>query len=93
MVLLTTKTMNIVDKILREAIEPFIGLQDNLANRNSLQTSVKSELNKLLDTLLRAYDFSLSSDSNSQRLGVIYIDYVIMPNNEIKEVRNRVTVK
>lgn len=89
----TTKTMNIVDKILREAIEPFIGLQDNLANRNSLQTSVKSELNKLLDTLLRAYDFSLSSDSNSQRLGVIYIDYVIMPNNEIKEVRNRVTVK
>lgn len=89
----TTKTMNIVDKILRSAIEPFIGLQDNLANRNSLQTSVKSELNKLLDTLLRAYDFNISSDTNSQRLGVIYIDYVIMPNNEIREVRNRVTVK
>lgn len=89
----TTKTMNIVDKILRNAIEPFIGLQDNLANRNSLQTSVKSELNKLLDTLLRAYDFNISSDTNSQRLGVIYIDYVIMPNNEIREVRNRVTVK
>lgn len=89
----TTKTMNIVDRILREAIEPFIGLQDNLANRNSLQTSVKSELNKLLDTLLRAYDFNISSDTNSQRLGVIYIDYVIMPNNEIREVRNRVTVK
>lgn len=89
----TTKTMNIVDRILREAIEPFIGLQDNLANRNSLQTSVKSELNKLLDTLLRAYDFNISSDTNSQRLGVIYIDYVIMPNNEIREVRNRVTIK
>lgn len=89
----TTKTMNIVDKVLRETIEPFIGLQDNLANRNSLQTSVKSVLNKLLDNLLRGYDFKLSSDTNSQRLGVIYIDYVIMPTNEIKEVRNRVTVK
>ena len=89
----TTKTVNIVDKILRNAIEPFIGLQDNLANRNSLQTSVKSELNKLLDTLLRAYDFNITSDSSSQSLGVIYIDYVIVPNNEIREVRNRVTVK
>ena len=88
-----TKTMNIVDKVLREASEPFIGLQDSLSNRNSLQTAVKSGLNKLLDTLLKAYDFNIASDTNSQRLGVIYIDYVIMPNNEIREIRNRVTVK
>lgn len=88
-----TKTMNIVDKVLREASEPFIGLQDSLNNRNSLQTAVKSGLNKLLDTLLKAYDFNISSDANAQRLGVIYIDYVIMPNNEIREIRNRVTVK
>lgn len=89
----TTKTMNIVDRVLRAAIEPFIGLQDTLANRNSLETSIKSELNKLLDNILRAYDFKLSTEANSQRLGVIFIDYVIAPTNEIKEVRNRIQVK
>lgn len=91
--LATTKTMNIVDKVLRAAIEPFIGLQDTLANRNSLETSIKSELNKLLDNILRAYDFKLSTEANSQRLGVIFIDYAIAPTNEIKEVRNRIEVR
>lgn len=91
--LATTKTMNIVDRVLRAAIEPFIGLQDTLSNRNSLETSIKSELNKLLDNILRAYDFKLSTEANSQRLGVIFIDYAIAPTNEIKEVRNRIEVR
>lgn len=89
----STKVMNVVDKMIREACEPFIGLQENLSNRNSLETSIKSGLNKLLENLLKAYDFSLSGQSDGQKVGVIYVDYVIVPTNEIKEIRNRVTVK
>lgn len=91
--LATTKVMNVVDSVIREAAEPFIGLPDNLNNRNSLETAIKSKLNPLLDNLLRAYDFGLSGESNSGNLGVIYIDYTIVKNNEIKEIRNRITVK
>lgn len=89
----STKVMNVVDKMIREACEPFIGLQENLSNRNSLETSIKSGLNKLLESLIKAYDFSLSGQADGQKVGVIYVDYVIVPTNEIKEIRNRVTVK
>lgn len=89
----TVKVVNIVDKILRAAIEPFIGLQDNLANRNSLETAIKSELNKVSETLIRGYDFKIQQTADNQRLGIVKIDYVIMPINEIREVRNQLTVK
>ena len=89
----STKVMNVVDKVIREACEPFVGLQENLANRNSLETAIKSGLNKLLESLLKAYDFKLSGQSDGQKVGVIYVDYTIVPTNEIKEIRNRVTVK
>lgn len=89
----STKVMNVVDKVIREACEPFVGLQENLANRNSLETAIKSGLNNLLESLLKAYDFRLSGQSDGQKVGVIYVDYTILPTNEIKEIRNRVTVK
>lgn len=89
----STKVMNIVDKLIREACEPFIGLQENLSNRNSLETSIKSGLNKLLENLLSAYDFTISGEASGQKVGVIYVDYKIVPTNEIREIRNRVTIK
>ena len=88
----TTKIINIVDRTLRETIEPYIGLQDNLATKNSLQTAIKSVLNKLSDSLLSSYDFRIITDQAASRLGIVKIEYILVPVNEIREVRNTVSV-
>lgn len=87
-----TRVMNAVDAAIRAAAEPYIGKQNHLANRNALQTAIKSQLDKMLNTLIQSYDFKLSTDGNSDRLGIIEINYNIVPVYEIREVRNRVTV-
>lgn len=89
----TTKIINIVDATLREAILPFIGTQDNLANRNSMNTAITSKLNKLKERLLSYYRFKIVTDPASSRLGIIKIQYVVLPYNEIKEVRNSLSVQ
>lgn len=89
----TAKVINVVDKSLRRAIEPFIGLQDNLQTLNSLNTAITSVLNKLQESLIKYYAFKIVTDAASARLGIIKIDYKIIPTNEIKEVRNTVSVQ
>ena len=89
----TTKVINIVDKSLRNVIDPFIGLQDNLATKNSLNTAITSVLNKLKESLIKYYDFRIVTDPASERQGIIKINYTIVPTNEIKEVRNSVSVQ
>ena len=89
----TTKVINIVDRELRRVIDPFIGLQDNLATKNSLNTAITSVLNKLKESLIKYYEFKIVTDPASERLGIIKIQYVIIPTNEIKEVRNSVSVQ
>ena len=89
----TAKVINVVDRELRRVIEPFIGLQDNLATLNSLNTAITSVLNKLKENLINYYDFKIVTDQASARLGIIKIQYVIIPTNEIKEVRNTVSVQ
>ena len=89
----TTKVINVVDRSLREVIEPFIGLQDNLATINSLNTAITSVLNKLKENLISYYEFKIVTDQASSRLGIIKIQYVIVPTNEIREVRNTVSVQ
>lgn len=88
----TTKIINIIDRTLRATIEPFIGLQDNLATKNSLYTAIKSVLNKLKDSLIANYDFRIVTDPAASRLGIVKIEYKIIPVNEIREVRNTVSV-
>lgn len=89
----TAKVINVVDRELRRVIEPFIGLQDNLATLNSLNTAITSVLNKLKESLISYYDFKIVTDQASSRLGIVKIQYVIIPTNEIKEVRNTVSVQ
>ena len=89
----TTKVINVVDRSLREVIEPFIGLQDNLATINSLNTAITSVLNKLKENLISYYEFRIVPDQASSRLGTIRIQYVIIPTNEIKKVENTVSVR
>lgn len=87
------RIINGTDEAIRTAAESYIGKQNNLANRNSLQTAIKSSLDKMLDSLIERYDFKLINDKSSQQLGIIEIEYTIVPINEIREVRNRLTVK
>ena len=89
----TTKVINVVDAALREVIAPYIGSQDNLATRNSLQTAITSRLNKLKEKLISYYKFNIISDSSAARLGIIKVQYVVIPYNEIKEVRNTLSVQ
>lgn len=89
----TAKVINVVDKELRRVIEPFIGLQDNIATKNSLNTAITSILNKLKENLINYYEFKIMTDPASARLGIIKIQYIIIPTNEIKEVRNSISVQ
>ena len=88
----TSKTINVVDRILRNAIEPYIGLVDSLSTRNSLNTAIKSALNGLVDVIINDFKFKIYTDISGGNLGVIRVDYVIVPLNEIREVRNRVEI-
>ena len=91
--LAVTRIINGVDEAIRAAAEPFIGKQNHLANRNSLQTAIKSSLDKMLDNLIEKYDFRLVVDRAAERMGIIEIEYTIVPIYEIREVRNRLSVK
>ena len=50
-------------------------------------------LDKMLNNLIERYDFTLINDNAATRLGIIEIEYTIIPIYEIREIRNRVTVK
>ena len=88
----TTRTINEVNRVLRKVIEPYIGLKDSLATRNSLNTAIKSELTLLKEVVISDFKFKIYTDSSEGNLGIIRIDYVIVPLNEIRQVRNQVEV-
>lgn len=88
----TTRIINYISKGLKEAVEPFIGRTDNLANKNSINTAVKSYLNKLVGTIINKYDFKVTSTSEELRLGIIRINYSIVPFNEIRQIFNTIEI-
>lgn len=87
------RIINSIDDAIRDVAEPYIGKQNHLANRNSLHTAIKSVLDKLVNNLIESYSFNLSANSSDKKMGVIDVEYVIIPIYEIREVRNRITVK
>lgn len=89
----TIKVLNVIDAGLRDIMAPYIGLQDNLATRNSLNTAITSFLNKSKEKLIRYYKFTILTDNSSSNLGKIKIQYVLIPYNEIKEIRNTVSAQ
>ena len=91
--LFNTRVMHYVEDLIRAACEPFIGTANNLANRNSLQTAIKSKLTPLVDQLLRKYDFTINSDDDVDQYTYIDINYTITPMNEIREIRNYIRVQ
>lgn len=91
--LAVARIMNGIDEAIRAEAEPYIGKQNHLANRNSLQTAIKSCLDKMVGSLIERYDFKLATDRAAERMGVVEIEYTIIPIYEIREVRNRLTVR
>ena len=81
-----------VEQLLREACEPFIGKQNHLSNQNSLRSAIKSKLDTIKNTLIEQYDFKLILDKKATKMGIINIDYAIIPIYEIKEIKNNITV-
>lgn len=88
-----TRITNSVEELIRSATEPYIGKQNHLANRNSMQTAIKSDLDKIKGKLIEEFEFNLIVDQQAAVLGIINIDYAIVPVYEIREVRNRIAVK
>lgn len=88
-----TRITNSVEELIRSATEPYIGQQNHLSNRNSMQTAIKSSLDKIKGRLIEEFEFNLIVDQSSTVLGIINIDYAIVPVYEIREVRNRIAVK
>lgn len=88
-----TRIADGVEEVIREVCEPYIGKTNNLANQNSLRSAIKSELDKLKDKIIEDYGFEISSDSSTAALGIIDIEYAIIPLYEIKQIRNRITIK
>lgn len=88
-----TRIADAIEDLIRGACEPFIGKQNHLSNQNSLRSAIKSKLELIKNTLIAAYDFKLVLDEQQQKLGIISIDYSIIPIHEIKEIRNNITIK
>ena len=88
-----TRIADGVEDVIREVCEPYIGKTNNLANQNSLRAAIKSELDKLKDKIIEDYGFEISTDSSSAALGVLNIEYAIVPLDEIKQIKNNITIK
>lgn len=88
-----SRIVGAIEELIREASEPFIGKQNNPANRNSLQTALKSRLDKIKGVLIEKYDFRMNLDPRIAKFAYIDIDYDIVPIYEIRQIRNRVTIK
>lgn len=89
----TFRTMKMVDQVIREATEPFIGKKNNLINRNAMYTAIKSGMDALLEIYLERYEFTMNYNKHDARLGEIKISYEIDILDEIRNVKNTVTAK
>ena len=87
------RIMHFVEDYIRAACEPFIGQANSIANRNSLNTAITAKLNSLLDTLIRRFEFNIVDDGTAEQYTYIEINYVIVPMNEIREIRNSIRVQ
>jgi hypothetical protein len=88
-----SRIVGAVEELIRAVAEPYIGKQNHTANRNSLHTAIKSQLDELVGTLLEEYQFQLITDTRAERFNYIDIDYELVPIYEIRQVRNRISVK
>ena len=88
----TIKIMNATAKLLRDAIQPFIGKTRSTETMNSMETAIKSVLNKVTGVLITNYSYNISSETDDNYLGIVRIRYAITPAYEIKQVFNELEI-
>ena len=88
----TIKIMNAIAKLLRTAILPFIGKTRSNETMNSMETAIKSVLNKVTGVLITNYSYSISAENDDNYLGIVRIKYAITPAYEIKQVFNELEI-
>lgn len=88
----TTKIINVVGRVLKTAIEPYIGLPQSDAYLNAMETAIKSTMNKLVGVLINDYNYEVITDLAAEKLGIVKINYAIVPAYEIRQVKNSITV-
>lgn len=88
-----TRIADGIEEVIRTVCEPFIGKVNNLANQNSLRSAIKSELDKLKGKLIEDYEFKLITDKATNSMGILDIEYAIIPVYEIKQIRNHITIR
>ena len=86
----TSRTVNTCEELIRAAAEPFIGKENHQANRDALNTAIKSNLDKIQGTLIEKYAFTMNTDPRIAKFSYIEISYQIIPIYEIREVRNSI---
>lgn len=91
--LASIRAVKLIDKIIRSVTEPYIGKKNNNANRNSMQTAIKSGLDVLLETYIEKYSFRLLYDTSTTLLSSIDIEYYVKLVGEIRDIHNVVTAK
>ena len=88
----TIKIMNATAKLLRDAIQPFIGKTRSDETMNAMETAIKSVLNKVTGVLITNYSYNISSETDDNYLGIVRIRYAITPAYEIKQVFNELEI-
>jgi hypothetical protein len=89
----TTRIINALDEQIRAAVEPYLGKQNHLANRNAMYTAIKSSTDKMKDIYISGVEINLRADKAAEKLGIIYIDYAVTPLYEIRQVRNSIKIQ
>ena len=88
----TIKIMNATAKLLRDAIQPFIGKTRSDETMNAMETAIKSVLNKVTGVLITKYSYTISTSVDDNYLGIVRIKYSITPAYEIKQVFNELEI-
>ena len=88
----TIKIMNATAKLLRDAIQPFIGKTRSDETMNAMETAIKSVLNKVTGVLITKYSYTISTSVDDNYLGIVRIKYAITPAYEIKQVFNELEI-
>lgn len=92
---LTTKRItSAVVNVVRSASEPFVGLPNNLAERNALSTAIQAALDAMKNAgAIQDFKFDVYASKLDQRLGNAVVDLTIVPTFEFRRIRVLVNLK
>ena len=91
--LLASRIMDKIGDALRATCEPFIGMINNMQNRNALDTAIDSTMTQLKDDgLIWSYEYNIKNLNTYTSDSYLDINYTVFPINEIKEINNFISI-